>query len=128
MKRYYKTKKYTDPNTNIVYDSKLEYNFDKYLQTNYPNIEVKKQVSLELIPKFKDLEGRAVRKCEYKADFVLIDDDYNTYVIDIKPNNKACIEEKFKIKWKLAKYIYKDYHFHVVTFDKNTNSWIEIRV
>ncbi|MDU5101121.1 MAG: DUF1064 domain-containing protein [Clostridium butyricum] len=128
MKRYYKTKKYYDKTTNTTYDSKLEYDFDQYLKTNYPKCKVRKQLSLELIPKFKDRDGRAVRKCEYKADFVITDNNGNTYVIDIKPNNKACIEEKFKIKWKLAKYIYKNYYFKVVTFDKNTNSWIEIRV
>lgn len=128
MKRYYKTKKYYDQKTNTTYDSKSEFLFNEYLKTNYPYLKVQKQVPFELLKTFKDVEGRTIRGIKYIADFVITDEYGDTCIIDIKPNSKSCIEQVFKIKWKLMKSTYKEYHYKVIAYDSKTKKFVELRV
>ncbi|MCL4616984.1 DUF1064 domain-containing protein [Staphylococcus aureus] len=86
----------------IVFDSKVECEYYRYLEsnmngTNYNRIEL--QPKFELLPKLDKQ-----RKIEYIADFALYLDDKLIEVIDIK--GKAT--EVANIKAKIFRYQYRD--------------------
>lgn len=93
------------------FDSKTEFDYYKVLLQLQENGEIKnltRQVEHELLPSFKDGQGNSIRKMTYTSDFEYIDVVSNKLIIvDCKGSDK-CIDEKFKVKFKLLKYQQKD--------------------
>jgi hypothetical protein len=104
------SKKVTDKN-GIVWDSTTEYNYSLILDKLQEKGEIKdlrRQVTYNLIPSFKDGQGNSIRKMDYVADFVYIDVATNNKVIlDVK-GSAFNIDPVFSNKWKLLKYNLKD--------------------
>ena len=89
----------------IKFDSKKEakrYLVLKEMEKNGEISDLKRQVPYELIPKQKTHEGKAVRSCEYKADFVYLNKEGRTVVEDVKGFKTP----DYKIKWKLMLHRY----------------------
>lgn len=93
------------------FDSETEFNYYKVLLKMQENGEIKglnRQVIHSLIPSFKDSCLNTVQKMTYSSDFEYVDVATNrTVIVDCK-GSAFCIDEKFKCKWKMLKYLQKD--------------------
>lgn len=105
MSKYHNKKTEID---GIVFDSRKEGN--RYLELKILEKagaikDLKLQPRYELVPKYK-INGRAVRKCEYVADFEYFDTHKGEVVVeDVK--SAATRTDTYKIKKKLFEYRYK---------------------
>lgn len=108
---YFKSKKIDDP----VYghfDSEAEFKY--FINVLLPLQEkgvikdLDRQVKYLLIPSFKDSLGNTVLKMEYKSDFTYFDIVNNKIIIVDVKGSAFNIDEKFKVKWKLLKYLQRD--------------------
>lgn len=93
------------------FDSETEFKYYKYLlklQEDGEIKDLKKQVEHMLIPSFKDSLGNTVRSCTYTSDFEYINVATNNLIITDCKGSKFCIDEKFKVKYKMLKYLQKD--------------------
>lgn len=86
----------------VVFASRLECRVYKFLRDTIGTENFELQPKFELLPKFRDEDGKVVRAVNYVADF-LVRDGENEYVVDAK----GAPTETFKIKAKLFKYKYK---------------------
>jgi hypothetical protein len=124
MARFF-SKKVELPNGD-VFDSQTEYEWWKLLLEKQKQgliSNLQKQVPFLLQEAFKTKDGKSIRKMEYIADFTYIENG-ELHITDSK-GAMACIEETFKIKWKLMKYKYPDYNYHIIIIDK-TKKWIDL--
>lgn len=108
---YFKSKKIDDP----IYghfDSEAEFKY--FINVLLPLQEkgvikdLDRQVKYLLIPSFKDSLGNTVLKMEYKSDFTYFDIVNNKIIIVDVKGSAFNIDEKFKVKWKLLKYLQRD--------------------
>ena len=84
----------------IKFDSKKEARRYVVLKEMLDRGEIsnlQRQVPYELIPKHRRSDGKAVRNCVYRADFVYKDSEGKTIVEDVKGFKTA----DYKLKWKL---------------------------
>jgi hypothetical protein len=97
----------------IVFDSKMEADYYRYLleQTDIEKIELQPVFLLQ--PSFKKL-GNTIRKIEYKADFLLTYTDGLQVAIDVK----GVLTDVFKLKEKWFNYTYPDLELKLVTWHK----------
>ena len=76
--------------------------------------ELKRQVPLTIQEAFQ-YEGKRIQKIDYRADFYYRDKNGTVVVEDVKgydqKNGKYIQTEAFRLKWKLLKSMYPDYHF-----------------
>lgn len=76
--------------------------------------ELKRQVPLTIQETFQ-YEGKRIQKIDYRADFYYRDKNGTVVVEDVKgydqKNSKYIQTEAFRLKWKLLKSKYPDYHF-----------------
>lgn len=76
--------------------------------------ELKRQVPLTIQEAFQ-YEGKRIQKIDYRADFYYRDKNGTVVVEDVKgydqKNGKYIQTEAFRLKWKLLKSKYPDYHF-----------------
>jgi len=86
----------------IVFASLLECRVYKFLRDTIGTKNFELQPKFELLPKFRDKDGKAIRAIHYVADF-LVKDGKEEHVVDAK----GAPTETFKIKAKLFKYRYK---------------------
>lgn len=108
---YFKSKKIDHP----IYghfDSEAEFKYYTNvllpLQEKGDIKDLDRQVKYLLIPSFKDSCGNTVLKMEYNSDFTYFNVVKNkTVIVDVK-GSAFNIDEKFKVKWKLLKYLQKD--------------------
>jgi hypothetical protein len=120
MQKYY-SKKVDDP----VYghfDSTTEFEYFKVLlrlQENGVIKDLDRQEEFLLIPSFKDSSSNTVLKMTYASDFTYVDIATNKKVIVDCKGSAFSIDEKFKVKWKLLKYLQKE--------DKNIQHQIVIK-
>lgn len=100
-----------DDDTYGHFDSQTEFDYFKVLLKMQENGEIKdlnRQVVHLLIPSFKDSCLNTVQKMTYSSDFEYVDVATNrTVIVDCK-GSEFCIDEKFKCKWKMLKYLQKD--------------------
>jgi hypothetical protein len=93
------------------FDSQTEKDYFDVLLKMQENGEIKnltRQVEYELLPTFKDSSSTTVRKMCYTSDFTYFHIATNkTVIVDCK-GSAFCIDEKFRVKFKLLKYIQKD--------------------
>lgn len=105
MNKYHNKKTEID---GIVFDSRKEssrYLELKVLEKAGAIKDLKLQPRYELIPRYK-INGRAVRKCEYVADFEYYDVSKGEVVVeDVK--SVATRTDTYKIKKKLFEYKYQ---------------------
>lgn len=113
-RKYHNTKTVVD---GIKFDSKLE--AERYAQLKIMERagvikELELQPSFELLPSFRK-NGKTWRKTVYKADFmyILVDDD--SYIIEDVKGSTAVITDVFRLKQKLFEYKYPDYTISIVT-------------
>lgn len=109
MKKFY-SKPVDDP-IHGHFDSTTEFDYFKLLLKLQENGEIKdlqRQIEYTLMPSFKDSFGNTVRKMCYSSDFTYFNVATNkTVIVDCK-GSAYCIDEKFKVKFKLLKYLQKD--------------------
>lgn len=118
MKFY--SKKIDDPKYGH-FDSETEFKY--YTKVLLPMQEkgeitnLERQVCYLLVPPFKDSCGNTVRKMEYNSDFTYFDVAKNkTIIVDCK-GSIYCVDEKWKCKWKMLKYLQreqKDIEYQVI--------------
>lgn len=137
---------------NIVFDSKMESNYYLYLKQQVENKTIKSfelQPEFILQPKFFVYDGKTITEdnCLYKeldklrkqhnkinadnkivivkaikyiSDFKIINNDGSIRIIDIKGIKTT----DFKIKEKMFKFKYPEYHLECITWNNKLNSWI----
>lgn len=111
----------------LKFDSKTEESFYKLKEIELANGEIfnlRTQVSYLLQEGFKDREGKKIQDVCYLADIVYEDKEGNTHVVDVKPC-EALIESLFKLKWKMLKFIHRDFIYHIIIKDK-TKTWVDL--
>lgn len=109
MAKFYSKK--VDDSVHGHFDSETEFEYFKVLLKLQENGEIKnlvRQIEHELLPSFKDSSLNTVRKMTYSSDFEYIDVATNKQMIVDSKGSAFCIDEKFKVKWKLLKYLKKD--------------------
>jgi hypothetical protein len=109
-----------------VFDSQTEYEWWKMLLKKQEQgliSELKRQVPFLLQEAFKTKDGKSIRKMEYIADFTYLENG-ELHIVDSK-GAIACIEETFKIKWKIMRYKYPDYNYHIIIRDKS-KTWTDL--
>lgn len=76
--------------------------------------ELKRQAPLTIQNAFQ-YEGKRIQKIDYRADFYYRDKSGTVVVEDVKgydkKNGKFIQTEAFRLKWKLLKSKYPEYHF-----------------
>ena len=93
------------------FDSQTEFDYFKVLLKLQENGEIKdleRQIEFELIPSFKDSSLTTVRKMCYTSDFTYFNVATNKKIIVDCKGSAFCIDEKFRVKFKLLKYLQKD--------------------
>lgn len=109
MKKFY-SKPVDDP-VHGHFDSTTEFEYFKILLKLQESGEIKdlnRQEEFILMPSFKDSSSNTVRKMTYASDFTYVNVATNKKVIVDCKGSAFCIDEKFKVKFKLLKYIQKD--------------------
>lgn len=99
----------------VVYDSKREAKHAQQLQALADSgviQNLQRQVRFTLQDAYINNKGEKIRKIEYVADFVYVEDG-KKIVEDVK-GSKNTLTEVFKLKKKLFEYKYPDYFFVVV--------------
>lgn len=107
------------------FDSKTEADYYEVLLKRQNEGEISnldRQRPFILQEKFKMDNGEGVRKIEYFSDFTYIENG-QLVIIDAK-GSLFNIEETYKIKWKLLKYIHKDCRFEIIL--KSKDVWYNI--
>jgi hypothetical protein len=109
-----------------VFDSTTEYDYwNILLQKQEQGIisELDRQRSFLLQESFKTKDGSTIRKMEYVSDFTYVQDG-ELHVVDVKGSTYN-IEETFKIKFKILKFLHRDYNYHIIIRDK-TKTWTDL--
>lgn len=123
MARFY-SKKVSDPIYG-EFDSTTEHNyFTKVLKPLEEKGEIwdlNRQLPLLIQDKFKQKDGSTVRAIQYFSDFSYSDKD-GFHIVDCKGGLYA--EEVWKIKWKLIKYKYPKYNYHIIVNSKGI--WLDL--
>ena len=107
------------------FDSKTEADYYEVLlkrQDKGEISELDRQRVFMLQEKFKMDSGEGVRKIEYISDFTYMENG-QLVIVDAK-GSIFNIEETFKIKFKLLKYIHKGCRFEIIL--KNKDIWYNI--
>ena len=101
----------------IKFDSKLE--AERYAQLKMIERagvirDLELQPEYELIPSFRK-NGKTWRKTVYKADFMYILAEDDSYIIEDVKGSTAVITDVFRLKQKLFEYKYPEYTISIVT-------------
>lgn len=110
----------------IVFDSMLESRYYIYLLIEKMNGRIQSfelQPEYELLPRFQkviDGKKKTFRRTVYIADFLVIDNNNEASIIDVK----GTLTEVFKLKRKLFEYTYPDLTLQVIG-EKNGN-WVKL--
>jgi hypothetical protein len=97
----------------VKFDSKLE--MYCYNQLNTHDIPFEFQVKINLMPKFKDVNGKAIREMNLICDFILSLKERTLFV-----DTKGFFTADAKLKYKLLKYkIYLDGNLGEIIFLRN---------
>lgn len=108
----------------IIFDSKMEGEYYKYLKQCKVNSEIQDftlQPEFILQPKFEK-DNKKYLPIKYKADFKVIGNDGITTIIDVK----GFTTTDFKIKEKMFNYQYKE-KLKLITYSKIDGGWIELK-
>ena len=108
----------------ILFDSKLEskfYEYAKLLKAEGKIKDFEMQTKYEIFPAFRK-KGKAWRKIEYVADFVIHHFDGSIEVIDVK----GVETDVFKMKHKMFEYKYPDLVLQTVTYSKIDGGWVSL--
>ena len=113
-KKYHNKKTVID---GIKFDSKLE--AERYAQLKMIERagvirDLELQPEYELIPSFRK-NGKTWRKTVYKADFMYILAEDDSYIIEDVKGSTAVITDVFRLKQKLFEYKYPEYTISIVT-------------
>ena len=105
----------------IVFDSKWEMQAYLMLKADLPsNAHMELSPKYELQPKFRDLNGKAMRAIHYIGDF-LVKHRGKTYLID----TKGFETDVFKMKEKMFKFKFPDMEIIKIKSKKRMNELIE---
>ena len=85
------------------WDSKAEFEYFLILKDKEKFGQIKnlrRQVSIEIQPSFKDSNGKTIKAITYKADFVYEDQDGKKHIVDVK----GMKTDVYKLKKKMLLY------------------------
>lgn len=108
----------------ITFDSRMEskfYEYAKQLKALGKIKDFKMQVRYEIFPAFKK-NGKAWRKVDYVADFVIEHFDGTVEVIDVK----GVETDVFKIKQKMFEYKFPELVLQTISFSKIDGGWVSL--
>lgn len=100
----------------IKFDSKLELEFYllKLKEEEQGEIsELTTQVKYVVQEGFRDNNGTKILPITYTCDHQWIDTDGVVNLSDTKASDYLCTNE-FKLKWKMMKYRYRDFKYHLI--------------
>ena len=110
----------------MVFDSIMESKFYLYLMELQDSSDIKsfeRQKTIVLQESFKHkISGKTIRPITYIADFVVVDKDGDTTVVDIKGTET----DVFKLKKKMFMYKYPNIAFLCLRWSKTKNKWLDL--
>ena len=118
MRRYSKKVTYEG----IKFDSLVECQYYKLLKArkDITNLQVHKPIILQ---EGFVCEGQRVQKMTYEVDFYY-EQGGQVHLVDVKGSD--FMEEVFKLKWKMTKNLHREWHFHIMVFNKKDGRWYDI--